>query len=601
LAVVLCVIGVILLTITISVGWKEVFGLNDIGTELKGPQLIIQDNTSKIFSTSMLGYWDTQQCGAIYLCSASNEKNVLKVSTFSSANNTRSQIAGNSIDLHAGESIDISTKLELNNYSEGSHVTFEVYDSYNSWEPILQCPGPIEGPLNWTEFHCKYSVPNHTSLAIIRPVLNAGWSKMNGQEAIVRFGEIRIDLSTPISVGGKTMPEVRDSSLRVENYSTGHKFLTGIAFLGDDDFVVAEKNTGIVKRVKDGTSSNLLDLNVATGVERGLVGLAAAPISDSKQGMYIFVYVTENLNKDDIGSAESILGNRLYRYELLPNGSLGNQRLLADLPVFPGPFHNGGKILIGRNNTLYVTVGDLSVQDFESTNRKGGNPADGRAGILHLHFDGSPVSNILGNSYPLNAYFAYGIRNSFGLDIDPISGELWDSENGQSYGDEINLVYPGFNSGWNKVQGIWNVENETYRGKEELAPANLFDYGGRGAYKLPQLAWNGTIGITDLKFFNSTMFGPDYENHLLVADVGGRIYDLQLDSNRSSLIVSGKLSNRLVDTAGEMDEKILASNLGIISDLEIGPEGYLYVVSNSGKFSGPDDGSGSILRILPKD
>jgi aldose sugar dehydrogenase len=59
----------------------------------------------------------------------------------------------------------------------------------------------------------------------------------------------------------------------------------------------------------------------------------------------------------------------------------------------------------------------------------------------------------LGTKYPVDLYFAYGIRNSFGLDFDPVSGKLWETENGPKSGDEINLVEPGFNGGWNKSQG----------------------------------------------------------------------------------------------------------------------------------------------------
>jgi aldose sugar dehydrogenase len=55
---------------------------------------------------------------------------------------------------------------------------------------------------------------------------------------------------------------------------------------------------------------------------------------------------------------------------------------------------------------------------------------------------------------PLNRYYAYGIRNSFGFDFDPITGNLWDTENGPGFGDEINFVEPGFNSGSKKVQGF---------------------------------------------------------------------------------------------------------------------------------------------------
>ena len=55
--------------------------------------------------------------------------------------------------------------------------------------------------------------------------------------------------------------------------------------------------------------------------------------------------------------------------------------------------------------------------------------------------------------HSLNKYYAYGIRNSFGIDFDPVTGNLWDTENGPGFGDEINLVEPGFNSGWSRVQG----------------------------------------------------------------------------------------------------------------------------------------------------
>ena len=78
-------------------------------------------------------------------------------------------------------------------------------------------------------------------------------------------------------------------------------------------------------------------------------------------------------------------------------------------------------------------------------------------GLEYLRFtqNGNPVeTGILGEKYPLNLYFAYGIRNGFGLDFDPVSGKLWDTENGPQSGDEINLVEPGFNGGWNKIQGM---------------------------------------------------------------------------------------------------------------------------------------------------
>lgn len=71
-----------------------------------------------------------------------------------------------------------------------------------------------------------------------------------------------------------------------------------------------------------------------------------------------------------------------------------------------------------------------------------------------------PDNGIIGNDYPQNLYYAYGIRNGFGIDWDPVIGNLWDTENGPWYGDEINLVLPGFNSGWSKDQGIWKPNGD---------------------------------------------------------------------------------------------------------------------------------------------
>jgi glucose/arabinose dehydrogenase len=113
---------------------------------------------------------------------------------------------------------------------------------------------------------------------------------------------------------------------------------------------------------------------------------------------------------------------------------------------------------------------------------------------LRLTQDGQPVSSgILGQEQPLNFYYAYGIRNSFGMDFDPVTGNLWDTENGPDYGDEINLVQPGFNGGWKKVQGMSSTE-----GKFE--ENSLVNFGGKGNYSDPEFVWNVPTSPTALEF-----------------------------------------------------------------------------------------------------
>jgi glucose/arabinose dehydrogenase len=61
---------------------------------------------------------------------------------------------------------------------------------------------------------------------------------------------------------------------------------------------------------------------------------------------------------------------------------------------------------------------------------------------------------VLGDSISLRLYYTYGIPNSFGFNFDPLTGNIWDAQNGADDKDEINLVKPGFNSGWNQVMGL---------------------------------------------------------------------------------------------------------------------------------------------------
>jgi len=321
-----------------------------------------------------------------------------------------------------------------------------------------------------------------------------------------------------------------DSNMKVEVASRGLlNFPTSMAFLGPNDILVAEKNTGIVKRVINGTvlSEPLLDLNVANKNERGLLGIAVAKdIKSNKihEGLeysnttYVFLYYTESKNKDgdDVTGGKEALGNRLYRYELSGNKLL-NSKLLLDLPITSSAVHNGGKITIGPDGNIYLIVGNINNDDSKTENIKAGKEPYGTAGILRVDQDGKGVSSILGDTGNLSKYYAYGIRNSFGLAFDPITGDLWDTENGPGFGDEINLIKPGFNSGWQKAQGAWRNINETMGGLFNQE-TELTNFNGRGQYSAPRFSWNETVGVTDLTFLNSDKLGKKFENDLFVAD-----------------------------------------------------------------------------------
>jgi glucose/arabinose dehydrogenase len=263
-------------------------------------------------------------------------------------------------------------------------------------------------------------------------------------------------------------------------------------------------------------------------------------------------------------------------------------------------------IKIGPDNNLYFTIGDMvgSVNESSRTkaqNYKNGTEPDGRAGILRLTQEGKPVSEgVLGNEFPLNLYYAYGIRNSFGIDFDPVTGELWDTENGPDYGDEINLVEIGFNSGWGKVQGIWSPRwaargEDLVAGKELLNPnsRDLVDFGGKGKYSAPEFTWNKTVGPTAIKFLQSDKYGKEYKNDLFVGDNNnGYLYHFDLNEDRSELSLKGVLKDKVADSSQDLEGIVFGENFGKISDIELGPDGYLYILSHH-------KNNVQIFRIVP--
>lgn len=387
-------------------------------------------------------------------------------------------------------------------------------------------------------------------------------------------------------------PKILDSHLKVEQVVGGLDTPTTMAFLGPNDILVLEKDKGTVQRIVNGKQLGqpLLDVNVATSVERGMCGIA---ISKHDSKTYVFLYYTEMSGNDgEDRQGKEPMGNRLYRYELVDN-KLINPTLLLDLPATPGPRHNGGAIIIGPDNNLYVPIGDVdgsfrgpSSQTI-TQNYQSGKDADGRSGILRITQDGQPAGEgILGNDIPLRLYYAYGVRNSFGLGFDPVSGKLWDTENGPGNSDEINLVEPGFNSGWQEVMGL--AKNE--KGFDE---ANLVDFNGKGHYRDPELVWLNTAGPTALLFMTSSKLGSQYLNSMFVSDVhNGRIYHFELTSDRAHLNLPPQLAGKIIKNprASGLDNIIFGEDFGGITDLKIGPDGYLYVVSI---------GLGKIFRIVP--
>ena len=385
-------------------------------------------------------------------------------------------------------------------------------------------------------------------------------------------------------------PTIKDPNLQVETIVEGLSLPTGMAFIDNNNILVLEKEKGTVRLVSNGILQEepVLEVNVDSRSERGLLGVTLMNNDN------VFLYYTESPQNGDQ------LRNRVYKYQWNDEERLlVNPTLILDLPAIPGPNHDGGKLIIGPDNYLYAVIGDLNHMGKLQNIVNGPDPDDTGVIFRINPEDGSlapdnPFINNNNELSSLNKYYAYGIRNSFGITFDPITNVLWDTENGPSEYDEVNLVKPAFNSGWLQVMGPISKSGIT---EDELVnfPNSKYDD--------PVFNWLPSLGISDIEFLNSSKLGDKYTNNIFVGDIGvltdGYLYFFEVNKDRTGIKFDNSSQARLIDLIADNEEEMSAIALGMgfggITDIETGPDGFLYILTLNIR----SNGEGNIYRITP--
>ena len=302
--------------------------------------------------------------------------------------------------------------------------------------------------------------------------------------------------------------------------------------------------------------------------------------------------------------------------------------------------HDGGVIDFGPDGKLYIQIGDVGrrgqLQNLRcgptSTSCPGqttpddqfGGPEPDNAhftgGFIRLNDDGTTPSDnpffsagaAIGGEAGANIQklYAYGIRNAFGFDFDPVSGALWDEQNGDDSFTELNLVERGANLGWVQIMGpverlaqFKEIETSPqFFGLQQLRwpPTNIANSPGQALGRLfmipgarysdPEFSWKFEVAPAAVGFLRGPALGPQYENDLFVGAArpfleGGQLWHFNLTGNRRRIGVDDpRLEDRVADNVGKFDitesESLLfGRNFGIGTDIETGPNGNLYVVS----------------------
>jgi len=159
------------------------------------------------------------------------------------------------------------------------------------------------------------------------------------------------------------------------------------------------------------------------------------------------------------------------------------------------------------------------------------------------------------------------------------------AEPGRIINDEINLIEPGFNGGFEALQGP-----SVY---SPAAPADLVSFNGSGEYQDPEFVWTEKIVPVGLKFLTTDKLGQKYQNDIFVGSfLNGNIYHFDLNENRNHLIVPNSFVYNQMATwnSSGSGEITFGHGFGGLSSLTVGPDGFLYVVSFT---------NGVIYKIAP--
>ena len=341
------------------------------------------------------------------------------------------------------------------------------------------------------------------------------------------------------------------ATFRVVPVATGLEHPWGMVFLPDESILVTER-PGRLRIVRDGA----LDPEPIDGVpevyasgQGGLLDVALDPGFASNRAIYIsYAAVGDGGNSTRVARAR------------LGDGRLEDLAVIFTAePLVPSSKHFGSRLAFDPQGFLFITVGE------RGQGERAQDLGDHNGSVIRLHPDGSvPADNpFVGDAGARPEIFSYGHRNAQGLAIHPETGIPWLQEHGARGGDEVNVVRPGANDGWPVIP---------YGNDYSGAPI------GEGTHKegmaQPIHYWVPSIAPSGMAFYDGEAF-PEWQGDLFVGAL------------RSELLARLELDGERVVA----EERLLEDALGRIRDVEVGPDGYLYLLT--------DESDGGLYRLEP--
>jgi glucose/arabinose dehydrogenase len=359
--------------------------------------------------------------------------------------------------------------------------------------------------------------------------------------------------------GPWVMPTGEDMDIRITAITQDIEYPFAIAFIGDNDMLVTTRS-GTIRRirndkldpnpVKGGPASFWGGVSGLPGAVHGYMDLVPGP--DFATSKLLYLSYTKPLANGRNG-----LGIGRGRWT---GSEIADFRDIYVSETAGGPT----RIAFGLDGTLYFSASGGNSQTLDNIGGK----------VLRINADGSiPKDNpFVGREGALPEIYTLGHRNTIGLAVHPVTGAVWQNENGPNGGDEVNILEPGGNYGWPIVS-----LGRDYRGawqNKELGASH-------DGYIGPVVYWTPAIAVSGMAWYTGDRL-PKWKGDLFV---GGLRY--------GEIFGTGSLSRILMnqDFQELRRESLLQELHQRIRDVRQGPDGLLYVAT--------DEEKGAILRIAP--
>jgi glucose/arabinose dehydrogenase len=301
------------------------------------------------------------------------------------------------------------------------------------------------------------------------------------------------------------------AGVSVQLFKGGLDNPVGFTFAPDGRIFYGERFTGDIHILSANGSTDTLFFHIPNVVndpccsEQGLLGIALDPNYPATPEVY--AYATRNISGQLVDQIVKIDDNA---------GVGQNLQVIYSSATVSGSYHDGGRILFGPDGKLYAVQGEA----HSSSNAQNLNNTAGK--VLRMNTDGSAPAD---NPFPGKLIWTYGLRNSFGFDFDPQTGNLWESENGPECNDEINRIVKGRNYGWGP--------HETCS-TPPAAPKDTNQDGPNPV--MPKAFFTPTVAPVGLAFCDGCGLGAKSSGHFYFAQYNtGRIMRVKLNATRTKI------------------------------------------------------------------